>query len=172
MRYKKAILTIILAAIFAVIMLLIIFKSLNQVTAIQHPHRMPAFRFLNLQHEPLTIDTVECTHSVVIFYSPGCAFCEHEGAELARNAAQFMECKLFFITMEPLDSAKAYTVRHQLLSHAGYYSLVDTTRLAVLEFGVRIIPTTFIYDRDKNLIKAFEGEINAKRLAKAISDGK
>jgi thioredoxin-related protein len=158
--------------IFIAIAMLIILKSLNQTVETQHPQRLPAFQFLTLLHEPLTIDTVDCTHSVVIFYSPGCAFCEHEGAELSRNAEQFMGCKLFFTTMEPLDSAKAYTARHQLLSHTGYYSLVDTTRLAVLEFGVRTIPTTFIYDRNKNLIKVFEGEINAKRLAKAISEGK
>ena len=169
---KKTIIAIILAAIFIAFAVLIVLKSLNQTAQAQHPQRLPAFRFLNLQHESLAIDTVDGAHSVVIFYSPGCAFCEHEGAELSRNAKQFAGCKLFFVTMEPLDSAKAYTIRHQLLSHDGYYSLVDTTRLSVMEFGIRTIPTTFIYDRNKNLIKVFEGEINAKRLVKLITEGK
>ncbi|MDR1582397.1 MAG: peroxiredoxin family protein [Prevotellaceae bacterium] len=169
---RKTIFAVVLAAIFIVFAVLILLKSVNQTAQAQHPQRLPAFCFLNLRHESLTIDTVDCAHSVVIFYSPGCAFCEHEGAELSRNAERFAGCKLFFVTMEPLDSAKAYTARHQLLSHTGYYSLVDTTRLAVLEFGVRTIPTTFIYDRDKNLIKVLEGEINAKRLAKVIAEGK
>jgi peroxiredoxin len=169
---KKTIIVIILVAAFIALTALILFKSLNQTAYTQHPHNMPAFRFLNLQHEPLTIDTLAGNYSIVVFYSPGCMFCEHEGTELSRNAAQFSGCNLFFITMEPLDSAKAYTERHQLLSHTGYYSLVDTTRLAVLEFGIRTIPTTFIYDRDKNLLKVFEGEINAKRLAKVIIEGK
>jgi peroxiredoxin len=169
---KKIIIVIILVAVFIALTVLILLKGLNQTAGTPHPRSLPAFRFLNLQHEPLTIDTVAGSYSIIVFYSPGCAFCEHEGAELSRNAAQFTGCRLFFVTMEPLDSAKAYTARHQLLSHAGYYSLVDTTRLAVLEFGIRTIPTTFIYDRDKNLRKVFEGEINAKRLAKLITEGK
>jgi peroxiredoxin len=169
---KKTIIAIVLVAVFMALATLILLKGLNQTEEAQHPRNMPAFRFLNLQHEPLTIDTLAGTYSIVVFYSPGCMFCEHEGTELSRNAAQFAGCNLFFVTMEPLDSAKAYTARHQLLSHIGYYSLVDTTRLAVLEFGLRTIPTTFIYDRDKNLLKVFEGEINAKRLAKVIIEGK
>jgi len=92
------------------------------------------------------------------------------GKELVKHAADFTDIHTLFITLAPLDSAIAYTLRLGIGRIPYYYSLIDTSYQAPLLFGLRTTPTTLLYNEEHKLIKGFEGEVNAAKLIKTIRE--
>ena len=110
----------------------------------------------------------DANHYVLVFFSPGCMFCEHEAADLSRNRAEFKDSKVLFITQEPLDSALAYSTRHNLMTANNFHVLSDTTYAVLPRFGIQSMPTTLIYNSRKEFVTSFEGEVNAKRILRVL----
>ncbi|GAB1374509.1 hypothetical protein MASR1M46_13950 [Bacteroidales bacterium] len=63
-----------------------------------------------------------------------------------------------------VHSARAYSKRFGIDTIINFYSLVDTSYQALLTFRIKAIPTTLIYDRNRRLVKVFEGEVMQKIL--------
>lgn len=167
---KRLVARVIVFVLFAAVIILIGLKIYNRKTIAEHTKIFPEHNFLTIDEEPFNTGTLNANNFIVIFYSPGCTFCEHEGAELSRNSKEFANSKIIFITADIADSARAYSKRFGIDTITNFYSLVDTSYQAVRKFGIRTIPTTLIYDRDRKLIKAFEGEVNAKKILKTIRE--
>lgn len=133
--------------------------------------RLPAsLSFINPDYYPVEIDSIIAPYLITVFYSSDCLFCQHEAKELSRNSADFKNTKILFITPQHPDSASLHRMRFRLDTIPNYLLLIDTSGKAIPHFGIRSIPTTLLYDKNKVLIKAFEGEINAKSLLKTMAD--
>ncbi|MDR2585598.1 MAG: redoxin domain-containing protein [Prevotellaceae bacterium] len=165
---KKILISGLLVGLFAIIVGLFVYKLLNKKEPHSFAQELPLFEAITLDGIVFNTDSLSAGKVVVVFYSPGCLFCEHEGKELSRHANEFTDCRLLFITNAPIDSAVAYTSRTGVGKIAHFRSLVDTTLKTPLLFGLRTLPTTFIFGDDRQLINAFEGEVNAKKLLKTI----
>jgi thiol-disulfide isomerase/thioredoxin len=165
---KKILMAILLTGLFAILTCLMIFKALNKRAPAAFPAELPAFEAITADGVPFHLDSIDSGKTVVVFYSPGCLFCEHEGKELARYAANFSDSRILFITCAPADSAFAYSLRTGIAVIPHYYALIDTTFQIPLLLGLRTTPTTLLYDEKRRLIKGFEGEVNAAKLLKTM----
>lgn len=161
---------VIVFVLFAAVITLIVIKISNRKIFVEHPNVLQEYIFLTTEKNPFKTDTLKTNSLIIVFYSPNCTFCEHEGADLSRNAKDFIDSKILFVTAESVDSARAYSKRFGIDTITNFYSLVDTSSQAVLDFGIKTIPTTLIYDRNRRLLKVFEGEVNARKILKTIRD--
>jgi thioredoxin-related protein len=167
---KRLVARVIVFVLFAAVIILIGLKIYSRETITEYPKVLPEYSFLTIDKNPFKIDTVKAKSIVIVFYSPGCIFCEHEGADLSRNSIGFIDSKILFVTIESADSARAYSKRYGIDTITNFNSLIDTSYQALLTFGIKTIPTTLIYNRDGLLVKAFEGEVNAKKILKTIRE--
>jgi len=167
---KKSFIAILVIGLFLTLAGLIVFKALNRKAPAEFPEELPAFELFSLEGFMFTTDLLEAGKTGLVFYGPGCLFCEHKGRELAKHAADFIGNQFLFITSAPIDSAIAYSLRTGIGAVPHFYSLVDNFFETPLLFGLRIMPTTLLYDEDRKLIKGFEGEVNAKTLFKAMHE--
>jgi len=167
---KRLAARVIVFVLFAVVIILIVLKISNRKTFVEHPKVLPEYNFLTTDKNTFKTDTVKTNSIIIVFYSPDCTFCEHEGADLSRNSKDFIDSKILFVTIECTDSARAYSKRFGIDTITNFYSLVDTSYQALLTFGIKAIPTTLIYDRNRRLVKVFEGEVNAKKILKTIRE--
>jgi len=167
---KRILLAILLVGFSLALIGLIVYKALNPKASANFPKELPAFELITIGGTPFTIESLSKSTVTVVFYTPGCLFCEHEGKELVRHATDFTGCQLLFITSAPVDSAIAYTQRTGIGAVPHYCSLVDTAFKTPLLFSLHTIPTTLIYDENRKLIKAFEGEVNAVKLLKTLRE--
>lgn len=165
---RKVFFGLLLVCLSLVISCLTIYKKLNKRPPPKFPNELPCFSLVTLDHIPVIADSLNNHPIIVVYYSPDCLFCEHEGKELARYSSDFEGYQVLFVTCAPADSAAAYTTRTGIGAVAHFYSLVDTTYRLPLHFGIRTTPTTLIYGGDRRLITFFEGEVNAAKLLKAI----
>ena len=168
----KRIIKVSIGLLFLVLIGWIVIKAMSKKSpeAIEYISAIPSIELINTYYETVHLDSLaqDAKHYVFVFYSPGCMFCEHEATDLSRNRAEFRDSKVLFITQEPVDSAMAYSIRHNLMTAGNFHVLADTTYTVLPQFGIRTIPTTLIYNEDREFVTSFEGEVNARRILKAI----
>ena len=167
---KKNIIAILLIGLLLVFVILIVYKALHKKPAAAFSTEMPAFALTTLEGGLFTSDSLHAGKTVMVFYAPGCLFCEHEGKELARHAADFAGSQFLFITCALADSAAAYSLRTGIHAIPHFYSLVDAACKTPRPFGLRTTPTTLLYDENRRLIKGIEGEVNAVKLRKMLQE--
>jgi len=165
---NRYVLSTFLICLSLTVLTLLVIKVLNKRTHPEFPDDLPHFSLVTWEGARFSADSLSDRKIIVVFYSLDCLFCEHEGRDLARHSADFADCQLLFVTCAPPDSAAAYALRTGIGGVDYFYSLVDTTNRFPLLFGIRTTPTTLIYGRDRKLVKAFEGEVNAAKLLKTI----
>ena len=165
---KKYFIGGLLICIALALVTLIGIKALNKKSTAHFPQVMPFFEAIYTNGKLFSSDSLESSNIVLVFYSPGCMFCEHEGKEMANNASVFAENQLLFVTCAPIDSAAAYTQRTRIGAIPHFYSLVDTSLIIPRLFGLRSIPTTLLYDEHRRFVMGFEGEVNAAKLGKTM----
>ena len=170
----KRIIKLAIGLLFLVLIGWIVIKAMNKESpaVIEYISAIPDIKLINIDYDTVSLDLLvqDAKHYVLVFYSPGCMFCEHEAADLSRNRTEFRGRKVLFITQEPVDSAMAYSMRHSLLSVDNFYVLADTTYTVLPRFGIKSMPTTLIYDENREFFASFEGEVNAKKILKVIGE--
>ena len=157
-----------IVVLFVMILSLIGLKIYNRKDITKPPTVFPKLCFTTINGDSFKTDTVKTKVLIIVFYSPGCTFCEHEGVDLSRNSKSFKDVKIMFVTSESIDSARAYSLRSGIDTILNFYSLIDTSYKVLQTFGIRTIPTTLIYGSDRQLVKIIEGEVSAKKLLKII----
>ena len=165
---KKILISFLLICSVFALMGLIAYKALHKKAAADFPAEMPSWELITPEGGLFSSDSLGAGKIVILFYAPGCLFCEHEVRELARHAADFSENRLLFVTCAPVDSAAAYTLRTGIGTIPHYHSLIDTSLKIPLLLGIRTTPTTLLYDESRKLIQGFEGEVNAAKLLKTL----
>jgi len=168
----KRIVKLSIGLLFLVLIGWIVIKVISKKNpeVIEYIFAIPSIELINTYYDTVCLDSLaqDAKHYVLMFYSPGCMFCEHEAADLSRNRAEFRDSKVLFITQEPVDSAMAYGIRHNLISVDNFHVLADTTYSVLPQFGIRTIPTTLIYNESREFVTSFEGEVNTRRILKII----
>ena len=167
---KKIFLGGFLICLILVLAGLIVYKALHKKVPADFPTVMPSFELITPNNELFSSDSLAAGKIVLLFYSPDCLFCKHEGRELANHAADFTDSRLLFVTCAHKDSAAVYTLRTGIDTIPHFVSLVDTAHLTIRLFRLRTIPTTLLYDQNRKLIRGFEGEVNAAKLHKTIRE--
>lgn len=166
---KKVVLFLLCAIISLIIGLIIYFKffkisnSYNLV-----PGVIPSYEFLSTDGVLVSIDTLSADNIIIVFFSKDCMLCEHQGKDLARNSTLFGGSKILFVTIESFQSAIEYSNTHRLDAIPNYYCLYDITTMSPNVFGVNSMPTTILYDSERELIESFRGEVNANKIYATI----
>ena len=114
------------------------------------------------------LDMSDYESLILVFYSSGCLFCEHQAKDIMRNREEFKNTRVAFITSSPLDSAVNFSVRNGIHDDLRFSSLLDPDYEIILAYGVKTTPTTLIYNKNRELVGSFAGETIAKQLLKHI----
>ena len=94
---KRLVARVIVFVLFSAGIILIVLKISNRKAFAEHPKVLPEYNFLTIDKNPFEIDTVMTSSLIIVFYSPDCTFCEHEGADLSRNSKDFTDSKILFV---------------------------------------------------------------------------
>jgi len=107
--------------------------------------------------------------TVILYFHPECEHCQYEAAEIGRQPKQFAVANLIMIT--PDDSLKritAFADRFNLWQVDNLVVLFDRKGQFKFLFGTSVVPSIFIYDANKQLMKQFVGEVKMEVVLKMI----
>jgi peroxiredoxin len=132
---------------------------------------LPAAGFASLQGDPVNLhDFGNLKPMVIIYFHPECEHCRYEAAEIGQNAADFGKCQLVMVTPDDsLPRIKAFCTENHLWEVDNIEILTDKKNHFPGFFGKTGIPSVFVYNTERKLIRFFRGETKIEAIINSIN---
>lgn len=144
----------------------------NKKEAEQRIQTLPNIAFRTIAGDSVNLQEFDKTIPlVIIYFHPECEHCRYEAKEIGQNATAFKNCQLIMVT--PDDSTKRveqFCNTHNLWGIDNIEFLLDRENLFKKTFGKAIIPSVYIYDKNRKLKKQFLGETKPEAIIAEIFD--
>lgn len=129
----------------------------------------PEVQFATLSGELINMSDLRGKVTLVNFWATSCAPCVKEIPALAQTYLQYKargyETIAVAMDFDPPNYVKAFTERNAL----PFKVALDARGEVAKRFGdVRVVPTTFLIDRQGRIIRTWLGEIDFKQLAPVL----
>ncbi|MGB8194411.1 MAG: redoxin domain-containing protein [Chitinophagaceae bacterium] len=127
---------------------------------------MPAFSFTRQTAVEFTNSDIDAHAQKLIFsfFNPECEHCQYMAGELVKNSEQFTKHQVLMVTTADSVAVDNFIKTYQLNKLSNVVLLRDTHYQFASTFGARIIPSFFIYDEHRKLVKKFTGETKIENL--------
>jgi thiol-disulfide isomerase/thioredoxin len=106
--------------------------------------------------------------SVVIAFQPDCEHCQYEAKNIKDKSAELRGVNIAFLTSASDSLAKKFADDYGLNTQLSV-RVFGNQKILLDSLGVKTIPTVFIYNKDKQLVKRFDGETKIEAILKYIS---
>lgn len=104
------------------------------------------------------------TPCLIIYFHPECEHCHYEAEQIRLNIDRFNESQIIMISTASRESLKDFADNYHLLECDNISILIDTSDVFTDTFGPNPFPTTFVYNKNKKLVKHFKGEVKIEAL--------
>jgi peroxiredoxin len=130
--------------------------------------KIPHVRLKNLNNSDFYFPDNSDFHKVLIFFHTECEHCQNEVSEIKKHIELFEKTKVYFISIEPIDTIKKFTITNNLTSYSNlsfkHIEGIDSNK----QFGIVTFPTIFIYGKENNLLKQYLGEAKLEAITKYL----
>ena len=116
----------------------------------------------------------QCIHqnsdrvTILVFFGTKCKRCEDEINGFYKNRSNLEDVRIILLSSESIENCTDFFVTHKLFELPNLYILRDTSGHIMRNSGISGVPATFLYDKDKRLVKRFEGEVKTETLLEYI----
>ena len=111
---------------------------------------------------------------ILVYFTTVCPYCQSELSSIRQHAELKRKGSLLMISRESPDVLRQYQETEGLDEEQYMPILWDSLGAVHKQFGISIVPSTFIYGSDRRLVKKFTGETSAdiiyQVLMESISD--
>jgi len=161
-------LQIIVLLVLAIIIVRIVNKPIDYDLNL---NTLPQFSFINsLNHNIYSDDSIQIDKScLIISYNSDCEHCQYEVEQISKHIEQFRNYQVLMISFEPIENILAFREKYKLKQP--FIIFLQDPKLQFDDiFGNSPIPTSFIYNKDKKLVKQFKGEVKTEALLKYLAE--
>lgn len=142
----------------------------NKNEIVRKRERLPDFCFYTLHGEKSYPERINNDNStVIIFFDTECHHCTYEIENIIKNAGSFINTNFFLISDQPVKILKRFSEQYKLYKYPQIEILYADYQDITSVFGTVVIPETFIYCKDNNLLKVFKGEVSTEAILKIIN---
>lgn len=127
--------------------------------------KTPDFIFSTLDNNSFNNKNIDNSKNRLILnnFSPTCEHCQYMAGELLKDSQKFMNVQILMITSADSTSAAKFKNDYKLILFPNIVILRDTNFQFQKIFGTGVVPSFFIYEKNK-LIKKFIGETKIENL--------
>lgn len=127
---------------------------------------LPQFKVQKLADgKVLTRDDLKKKMNTVFFiFSPDCKYCQQETEDIIRHINDFKGTQILMISHYPLEEVQEYYKRYQIADYPQITMAHDGGYFFPIYFGLKNLPSTFIYDIKGNLKKSFDGSVKVETI--------
>lgn len=148
-----------------------IIKRIKQKNRIENKiQTIPEFIFCDLLGEEFNSSYINNNNScLIIYFHPECEHCHYEAEQISLNIDQFYNFQIIMISPASRENVKDFANNYHLLEFDNITVLIDTLDVFHNTFGPNPFPTTFIYNKERKLVKQFKGEVKIEALLKYLN---
>lgn len=105
---------------------------------------------------------------LIIYYNSECEHCQYEAELISKQIEQFKDYQILMISYEPIEKILAYRKKFKL-----NYSFIEFLQDSKYQFdnifGNSPFPSSFIYNKNRKLVKQFKGEVKTEAMLKYLA---
>ncbi|MBX7125425.1 MAG: redoxin domain-containing protein [Cyclobacteriaceae bacterium] len=127
---------------------------------------LPSMKMLTVDGKVLSTDDLSGPLIVVVF-SPDCDHCQREATQIHEHLREFRNYEVYFGSSYDLPVISEFQSRYELNQPNFHFGRIDPQYI-VSSYGYIDLPSLYIYNEDKRLIKAFVGETPIEQILKYL----
>lgn len=156
---RKFLLFSVLAAAAMLTLAILFYQSLAHKTV------MPDVTFVNLQGEKISAQSLRGKLVMVNFWATSCSTCVAEMPEMVATYNKYHGQGLEFVAVAMSYDPPNYVLNYAETRHLPFHVALDVQGKLAQAFGdVKLTPTTYLIDRQGNILKRYVGQPSFKEL--------
>ncbi len=146
-------------------------KRIKQKRIIENKiQTIPEFIYYDLFGEKFNSSYINDNNScLIIYFHPECEYCHYEAEQISLNIDRFYSFQIIMISTASRESVKDFANKYHLLEFDNISVLIDTLDVFHNTFGPNTFPASFIYNKERKLVKHFKGEVSTEALLKYLN---
>lgn len=172
MKNIKLIIVISILLVSAIMLFHIIMKIKNNKEISHNLREIPEFRLQRVFKDGyFTNDSLFKNNNsvLIIYFNTECKYCNYQIRYINEQLVKFKDFQVLLISIEEPDILKQYFTTSDLINRDFIYILFDKEMQFERVFGKCPFPTSFIYNRNKELVKIFKGEVKVEALLRYLN---
>lgn len=133
----------------------------------EKPSQLPAFMMTLTTGQQVMSNTLP-GNLILVFYNPGCDHCQREAEAIRKELDAFSKHSIYFIAASPMDTITKFAADYDLAGRANVVFAKAEIPDVIREMGPLGTPSLFIYSKDRQLVKRFDGETNVEEIIKFL----
>ena len=130
---------------------------------------LPEFDFKTLDEQIFHRENIpNDIPAALIYFNTSCPHCNAEIEEILTNATLLDSVYFLMISRQKPELLLQFVQEKQLAGWKNIAVVADTQDLFPKTFGTAIVPTLFLYEKNRRLIKVFKGEASVIAIRKAL----
>jgi hypothetical protein len=171
----KRIISGIIITVFMITAGLLIFGMTDRVQQIklagQKTKRLPAFSFTTLTGEKFNSSEIRTGPLLVVRFHPECEHCQYEISEIIKSNLPVSGTKIILVSSAEKVAVINFLSQFDLSHFSGITALIDTSCIFGEIFGSNTVPVNYLYNKELELVKTFNGEVKTETILKYLQDG-
>lgn len=127
-------------------------KSESEVSNLEGLH---IFDFDSLHQENVFLHNNKRT--LMVLFNSECDHCHNQLIEIERNTHQLKSVNILLISSEPINTIKEFMMHYDFSKEVNIFPCKMNQEDVLSSFGYISYPHLLIYDRDKTLLRKFNG---------------
>lgn len=144
-------------------------KLREQAQRQERVQTLPAFQFMGL--DSVTFGSAQLSvgqPAVIIYFNPDCEHCQYEARAICDSLHRFAAVNVLLVSDEPLERLRQFAKEYDLANLPNIHILYDRDGRFKDLFGTSMVPSIFIYNRQRQLVKHFKGETKIDAILKYL----
>jgi len=170
---KKIVLKLVIASIAIIFLLLaggIIVKALKSTERADRIKKLPSFSIPTIEGNMFNSDDLPEGPLLIIYFHPECEHCRYEISSLLEGDIFSKVVMVLLVSNASPESIKMF-MRQFEFSDKDFRILTDSKLVFNEIFGIDIIPSTLIYNKNLELVKFQKGEVKMEAILKYLDSG-
>jgi len=131
--------------------------------------QIPAFKLKTLQGNFFTNEDLKQNVPIVfLYFNSNCDFCQEETEEIVSNIKKLDNIQIIFISNEPIPQIMAFQQKNKLDNYNNVSILHDFDYKFAELFGLKTVPTSFIYNKNGVFLNKNDGPSTVDYLLEII----
>lgn len=136
--------------------------------------RFPKFPPVNLVLSDSSVFNKESfdkkSNVFLMLFSPDCDHCQHETEEILKNIDKFKKTQIIMATWMPFEKMLEFRIKFGLARFSNIIVGHDKGFFLPAFFNVRNLPFLAFYNKKKELISVFEGNMSIPKILEILAD--
>ncbi|MDF1550099.1 MAG: redoxin domain-containing protein [Bacteroidales bacterium] len=147
-------------------------KKIQEEKHIENIQVLPLFSFNELNSSEIFTDSDIAQNKplLIIYFHPECEFCSEQANEISQKIQEFNPYQILYISNARASAIDSFVNNYGLAGKVNIIFLQDKDLIFNDIFGRSGVPVSFVYNKNKELVKQFKGEAKIEELLKCLKE--